>query len=381
MALFFPDYSQSIVNLSATVRFALDPQNAKSSVPLLPELSFLSQKENIVLLAIDGMGDDFLKKYGQGSFLLHNRKRRLTSSFPSTTASAMTSLLTGVCPVEHGMTGWFSYLKELGMVINPLVFCTRHSSKSLFDFGLSPEQFFHLPVITETLPENITSSCLYLPKKKYSQTYIESYDTEEELFSEILQRIYTKKTEKQFIFSCISTLDTLSHIHGPYHHEVQKYFWMLDEYLAAFAKKLEETNTTLLITADHGFSDTPQKNHIFLEDHPRFKETLLLPLCGEPRVLFCYVSPEKEQQFLSYTKNELGYAVELVLSRKEVLEKELFGYGKKYPSFDMRVGDYIVFLKEGYVLFDTLDGSYPFLLGNHGGLSSAEMNVPLMYAP
>ena len=42
--------------------------------------------------------------------------------------------------------------------------------------------------------------------------------------------------------------------------------------------------TTLIVTADHGFVDSPADEAIDLAAHPGLRDTLLLPLCGEPRV-------------------------------------------------------------------------------------------------
>jgi len=41
-------------------------------------------------------------------------------------------------------------------------------------------------------------------------------------------------------------------------------------------------------------------------DHPDLEKTLVLPLCGEPRVAYCYVHPDKTGQFERYVRNELS---------------------------------------------------------------------------
>jgi hypothetical protein len=42
-----------------------------------------------------------------------------------------------------------------------------------------------------------------------------------------------------------------------------------------------------------------------LADHPELAKCLVMPLCGEPRVAYCYVCPDLRQQFERYVKKWL----------------------------------------------------------------------------
>ena len=57
------------------------------------------------------------------------------------------------------------------------------------------------------------------------------------------------------------------------------------------------SDTLVIVTADHGIIDTARDRVIDLEDHPQLAETLVLPLCGEPRVAYCYVRPDRRRDF------------------------------------------------------------------------------------
>jgi len=87
----FPDYKNSIVNVAASVMSAF---GAESLYTPLKELEFIGQYEKIALLLIDGLGYDFLQKYGKDSFLGSRCLGKITSVFPSTTASAAIALET-----------------------------------------------------------------------------------------------------------------------------------------------------------------------------------------------------------------------------------------------------------------------------------------------
>ena len=83
-----PDYfGGSLVNLVASIVAA---RGGKALHPQLRniETAKLREARNIVLLIIDGLGDNYLMRRGAGGELARRRRAALTSVFPSTTASA-----------------------------------------------------------------------------------------------------------------------------------------------------------------------------------------------------------------------------------------------------------------------------------------------------
>ena len=59
--------------------------------------------------------------------------------------------------------------------------------------------------------------------------------------------------------------------------------------------------------------------------------------------------------------------------------KNYFGLGKPHPQLAQRIGDYVLLMKENYIIKDFLLGEEEhFSIGNHGGLSEDEMYVPLI---
>ena len=88
-----PDYDRSVVNLITSLSAAQAP--AVGLYPPLPELAELRIDERpVVLLVIDGLGHDFLQRFPD-SHLAQYCQTRLTSVFPTTTATAMTAWRSG----------------------------------------------------------------------------------------------------------------------------------------------------------------------------------------------------------------------------------------------------------------------------------------------
>jgi hypothetical protein len=377
-----PDYKNSIVNVSSSIIAALggrpsgEPRKASRALYApLAELDFLRGQKKIVLLVIDGLGYEFLKKKGQGSFLWKNCSRKVTSVFPSTTASAETSLATGAAPQQHAITGWLMFLKELGVVAKILLFEAR-AGGSLNAMGVSRKDIFCEKFIADKIPG---SSMMVLPKvvaANYpgSRT-VTSFDDMPEMVKGIER---AAKSGKRFIYAYWIGFDKVCHKTGSLSLEAVKHFHEIDRIAEELSVRLKRQGACLVITADHGFTDVPKKNRIVLQDYPDIYDCLTLPLCGESRAPFCYVRPGADKQFRLLVKKQLGFCCEL---RKgpDLIKNGMFGLGPPNPRLYERVGDYIMLVKNGYTIRDLIFGeSKPDMIGYHGGLSKEEMYVPLI---
>src|SRR5919205_4341991 len=142
-----PDYAGgSLVNLVATL---VAPRGGKALHEPLRGFTLDADVGNVVLLIIDGLGDNYLRRHGAGSELARRRKRALTSVFPSTTASAITTSYTGCTPLEHGLTGWFTYFGEAACVCAALPFKSRGDMLPLSVRGVKAQDVYLSPTLFE----------------------------------------------------------------------------------------------------------------------------------------------------------------------------------------------------------------------------------------
>src|SRR5687768_1607589 len=147
-----PDYKGGgLVNLIASV------VQGRGGAPRHPPLALLPAREleparNVVLVIVDGLGDNYLMRHGAGGELERRRRGAITSVFPSTTASAITTSYAGCTPLEHGLTGWYTYFGEAGCVAAGLPFRSRGDMLPLTQRGVTPEQIFISPSLFEQLP-------------------------------------------------------------------------------------------------------------------------------------------------------------------------------------------------------------------------------------
>jgi len=376
-----PNYAGgSIVNLMSSIAAALGctPGLYPPLEVLPPER--LHDSRSIVLVVIEGLGYRYLTEQGLGSSLQRHLVARITSVFPPTTATAIPAFFTGVAPQQHGLTGWFTYFKELAGILAVLPLRPRG--------GVGPIALDPL-ALSGVAPvfERLSAACqLVMPdwiagsgfNRAYTgATQVRSYRTLEQFF-ECLEAALERGPGRNYVYAYWPELDTLAHQHGVASPEVREHFRALDQAFAGFLQRAAGAHCTLLVTADHGFIDTDPQHLILLDEHPDLAETLVLPLSGEPRTAYCYVHPQAVERFEGYVRRHLGHAARLLDSR-ELLAQGWFGNGLPHPRLVERIGDYTLVMRGRYVIRDWILGERPYEhVGVHGGSSADEMYVPLI---
>jgi hypothetical protein len=67
-------------------------------------------------------------------------------------------------------------------------------------------------------------------------------------------------------------------------------------------------------------------------------DCLRMPLCGEPRAAYCYLRPDRVEQFTAYCRNRLADRFDLHRSQ-DLIDAGLFGNGEHPPRLAERIGD------------------------------------------
>ena len=377
-----PNYKNSTLNLMSSIASIYDH---KINYQPLKSLSIenLKQSTNVVLMIIDGLGYEFLRQYGKGTEFNKHLKGKITTVFPSSTSAAMTSMYTGLSPQEHGMTAWHMFMKEFGDIIVPLPYVGRFSRNNIVE-QLGITNLFNLPSFLDKIKvkhylvqgKDITDSHFTKTVAGRKTTRI-GYKNTKDYFKQIRKIILSKG--KKFIFAYYGKHDALCHDNGIRSRKVQEHFKQLNRELVRFKESIKNTNTTLIITADHGHMDVEESKIIHVEDHPLLEECLTLPLCGEFRFAYAYVKPSKEKQFVNYIKTKLKYCCDIYKS-ESLLKRGYFGQGKMYKNFEHRIGDYTLLMKDHYGIYHWplyIKHAYRNI-GDHGGLSKEELFVPLI---
>ncbi|MBW2968582.1 alkaline phosphatase family protein, partial [Candidatus Woesearchaeota archaeon] len=355
-----PDYKKgSIVNLMSSIEKAMGGKPVYNPLPQLPP-KMLKKYNNVVLMILDGLGYEYIKKHGKGTVFKKNLKAKITSVFPSTTASAITAFITGIAPQQHAVIGWFMYLKEIGAVTIPLRFSTRVGGIPLENKIKQKEIFHQKPIFNRikskpyaVLPAKFVSSCV--TKENFGKrTKRKGYNTIDGFFNHV-KKIIKSNNKKKFIHAYWPDFDTKCHKFGVKSNKTNSHFKQLNKKINHLVKSIEKTNTLVIITADHGLIDSPKNKRILINKHPELAKTLAMPLCGDVRSPQCYVHPSKTKEFEKYVKTKLKNACTLY-KRKEMINKNYFGLKKPNPKLLDRTGDYVLITKNNYMIRDFILG-------------------------
>jgi len=377
-----PDYQGgSIVNLMSSIIEARGGASIYPALRVLPA-GEMADVSNIILLVIDGLGAGYLSRRSPQGILSRHLRGPITSVFPPTTAAAIPTFLTGDAPRQHGLTGWHTYLRELGCVMTVLPGRPRYGGAGYRAAGIDPVRLFnHRPIFDRIETKGYMVSPAHIARSDFNLAHIGQGTVVDfrdlaEMFHRTA-RILRVNREPKYLYLYWPQLDEIGHMRGMDSTAAYAHLREIEQALTDFLVSAAGTDTLVLVTADHGQIDTIDRDCIDLSDHPDLEDCLVLPLCGEPRAAFCYVRPDKATRFETYCRQELFEALRLHRSI-DLIEEGLFGSGPTHPALADRVGDYTLLMREHYVIRQWLPFEQRYMqVGVHGGLSETELTVPL----
>jgi hypothetical protein len=389
-----PQYdSNSIANIPETVAQIL---GAKSSRPLKDErISDFKDAKHVVLLLLDGLGSKLVESanmnYGLPSYdniCKASAQIDVTSVFPSTTASAMSSLHTGLTPQEHGVIGYTMYLRELGLVGQMLRFTPMLGGRSLFDTGIDRQTFLGGETIHERLGNEGLDSTVYVPRYimdsglsqvTYRGAFVEPQNSAADMLVRLRKNL-EKGKGKSFHFAYHPSPDTLAHAHGPYSEEyaveLESIFRIVESELFRKLDRNVARDTILIISGDHGAVHVNRDDIVDLSDHPELLRSLKLPPTGDSRAAILHIKEGEEDRIRKYFDQKFEDQFEIKTS-KWLLDQGYFGLGAVKPATYDRIGDLVALPKSHNAIDNSIiDPNHGSIPGRHGGLSEEEMKVP-----
>ncbi len=392
-----PEYGgRSIANVLPGIAHVLGAE-----LPGLPPLdSTILQSwegaQRVVLLILDGVGYLRFRRFleeNPGSawheIIESARMDVLTSVFPSTTTNALTTFWTGRAPAQHGVLGFFLYLKQFGVVLNTITFSPwfEHGKRNVMEpYGLVPEEFVQYPSIGTVLgaqgvPVDLLTYRAYLNSclsriHARGARQIESYLALSDFATNLRRLVEKTSGDRNLIMAYWAPVDSLSHAYGASGEEWDAEMRLMgialrNEFIGRLSKESRE-GTLFIVTADHGMVDVQDGKRVVISEHPEIRDMLLMPTAWEARATSLYPKCGRAEE-VKETLEQIGDFT--VLSREEVLEAGLLGADLP-PEYEERIGDLISLADKGWELVWTERRDR--LIGLHGGLHQEEMLVPLI---
>jgi len=345
--------------------------------------------EHYVFVLVDGLGMNTMQLVPKDGFFHRHYERELRAVFPSTTASVLTSLATGLWPARHAIPGWNTYLPDRGFSVKPVLFRDRDTERHLSRLGVKPEEVYLQPSI---VPSFDRKSRAYMPARIAGETYARycrgdtagrGYRNAADAADKILAHI-RRRRGPGYTYFYYPDVDKVLHEKGSRDARVKAQIAEIDEVLLRLKERVP-AGTRIVATADHGLIDVPREAYLTLASGDPLMEKLLVPPTGESRLPIFHLRNGADgrgvqKEFLRVAGEALGEHF-LLLPSEALGELRLLGPGPLSPVIRGRLGDYMGIAPGPAVLEYVPPGKKPrYFKSFHGGLSADEMRVPLFLA-
>lgn len=347
----------------------------------------IGASDHIVLALMDGVGCSLIESLHEDSFLRQNVQDELRTVFPSTTAVALTTLTTGKWPAEHGVTGWWTHLPELGSAANILQYTARNDNRDLRSKGIEPESSFPVPSMWASIPRDVR---IVVPERLVSSVFSDflkggreavGYRSPADGIDKAAEHALTTG-EKTFTYLYLPQVDSLAHLHGVTRPEVRHALSELDAQLGRL-QTIVGDRARIIATADHGFLDSPAPNRYTLRPNRQLLPLLRFPPSGDARVTYLHTWDWARERVRRHIERRFGADRFVVIDTEDAIAIGLFGPHDIADGVRERFADLMVVSMGASILeYNAARGSGRMLQQNshHSGLSPEEMRIPLILA-
>ncbi|TXC99416.1 nucleotide pyrophosphatase/phosphodiesterase family protein [Streptomyces sp. ISID311] len=371
-----PQYGTgSLADLLPGIAAGLEIPGVATSMELAPA-------DRACVFLIDGLGWELLRSHPEEAPFLtslldtsfNGSGRPLTAGFPSTTATSLASVGTGLPPGAHGLPGYTCQDPDTGALMNqlrwypwtdpyawqpyPTVF-QRADAAGIHTCQVSAPNFQHTPLTKVALSGGTFHGRL-------------SGEERMDLAAEHLAA-----GDRSLVYTYYSEVDGKGHRYGVDSDAWRGQVMYVDRLAQRLAEQLPP-RSALYITADHGMIDIPfdPESRIDFDEDWELRAGVRL-LGGEGRARHVYAHPGAAADVLAVWREVVGEQM-WVASRDEAIAAGWFG-----PSVDdrvrARIGDVVAAAHADMVIIATeREPRESEMVGMHGSMTPVEQLVPLL---
>lgn len=333
----------------------------------------LPEAPRYVVCLVDGLGLDLLREHpGDAPFLSSLAGvDDVVCGVPSTTATSLTSLGTGVRPGEHGVVGYTCRVPETGARLNSLK----------WDQPIDPLAWQPIPTVLERMLEaGVEASSVN--QAAFAETGLtlcsqrgvpfHGVESVHERLDVVLDAI--EAAPRSMTYAYESRLDHTGHAKGTRSADWREMLTTIDTELAELRRELPE-DCVLLVTADHGMIDLPAEGRFDVDGEPELLDDVTL-LAGEARFRHLYTRSGAADDVARRWRERFGPLVE-VRTRDEAAD----WFGPLRPDVRGRIGDVLVAALGDFAVFSSREFAIEMkMTGFHGSITEAEMRIPVLVA-
>jgi hypothetical protein len=370
--------SGSLADVLPSVGAALGVPTPGGGPPVLD----LPDAPAYVVFLVDGLGSDLLIRHAHAAPYLSSlladdttgRPTTGTAGVPSTTATSLTSLGTGLPPGTHGVVGFTSRVPGSDRLLNAL----------FWDKDVDPVQWQPHPTafmtmaaagvgVTTVNKREFRGSGPTLAAQRGGE-YVGADRIGERIAAAVAASASASIGAPALTYLYDGDLDWTGHRYGVASQQWLQQLASID----AEAEQLREalpSSVRLVVVADHGMVDSPDDHRVDVDQEPDLRDGVVL-LGGEARFRHVYCARGAVAEVADRWAELLGDRA-VVLTREAAIQRGWFG--PVSASVLPRLGDVVVACRDDWGIFSSVDFAYELtLVGLHGSLTSAEMRIPLM---
>ncbi|WP_210506575.1 alkaline phosphatase family protein [Naasia sp. SYSU D00057] len=341
----------------------------------------LPAARSVIVVVVDGLGASALKsRRGHARTLAGalTSSSVITTGVPTTTAAALTTLMTGEDPGQHGVVG-YAVLDEAGdRVVNQL---------NGWGGSVDPLVWQRRP----TIFESGTVRGVAVGAKKYRSSGFTAatlrggdYRPADEIgerFDVALEA--AREAPGTLVYLYIPEADQAAHAEGWQSDRWTAALEEIDGALTAALPRLGKGNA-LLVTADHGIVDVPGSRHVLIDERRELVDGVR-HVGGEPRMLHLYFEPDlpdvERAALLDRWRAAEGERA-WVRGRDEAIAEGWFGAAVD-AEVAPRIGDILVAARGSVAYYDSRTATVGAraMIGQHGSWTPEETRVPLLRFP
>jgi hypothetical protein len=333
----------------------------------------LPDAASYVIFMVDGLGSELLSRYRHAApFLSSLMSIPGTSGVPSTTATSLTSLGTGLPPGQHGLVGFTARIPGTQLLLNHLTW-----DRAVDPLEWQPHQtaFGMLAgegvAVTMVNKREFRGSGLTVAATRGAE-----FVGADKVGERIACVLSATRRSPSLTYLYDGDLDWTGHRYGVASTAWLQQLAMVD----ASAEQLREalpSSTRLVVVADHGMIDSPADARIDVDERLELRDGVAL-VGGEARFrhLYCHQGAVDE---VAATWREVLADDATVLTREQASARGWFG--PVDPSVRFRIGDVVVACHGETAIMSSQAFPYEMtLVGLHGSLTRDEMLIPILIA-
>ena len=326
-----------------------------------------------VVFLVDGLGARLLARHAHVAPYLSSLRSAApdaTAGVPSTTATSLTSLGTGLVPGAHGVVGFTSRIPGTDRLLNALQW---DKDVDPLEWQPHPTAFAGLRSagvdVTVVNKREFRGSGLTVAAHRGAD-----YVGADKVGERIAAALASSAQRPSLTYLYDGDLDWTGHRYGVASSQWLQQLAMID----AEAEQLREAlpaDVRLVVVADHGMVDSPPESRVDVDDRTELRDGLAV-FGGEARFRQLWCHRGALDDVVATWTSVLGDRA-TVLRRDEAIARGWFG--PVGTAVLPRIGDVLVACHGDHAVLSTTDWAYEAtLVGLHGSLTPDEMLIPVL---